>query len=116
MICEHCGMTQTKPVAYGDSVSLEGPVLTGPNGEVKMCKSKASIVEVLLRHFGKFVDQDTLYNACHGHRPDCDQPEIKIIAVNIHHIKREIAGTGLAIENQHGYGWRLTFTGEDHAT
>jgi DNA-binding response OmpR family regulator len=51
------------------------------------------------------VNQEAIYTAVYGSRPESQQPDIKIIDVYICKIRKKLAAKGYALKNNFGVGY-----------
>lgn len=80
-----------------------------PRVELGLTPAEGRILVALFRRGRSTKEQ--LLEAVHGHRPDADRPELKIVDVFICKLRRKLAGFGVEIVTIWGCGYELTAEG-----
>lgn len=57
--------------------------------------------------------RDALYTLLFGARPECDQPELKVMDVQICKLRRKMKPHGITIKTQWGQGWSMPKVSND---
>lgn len=56
----------------------------------------------------RLVTKDFAFSALYGSRPECDQPEIKIVDVMVCKLRKRLEPYGITIETQWGIGYYIS--------
>jgi two-component system cell cycle response regulator CtrA len=73
---------------------------------LRLTPGRTAMLSLIYR--GNLIRKEAALEAIYGARPECDQPDIKIIDVMLCAIRKRLKGYGITIENQHGIGWFMT--------
>lgn len=109
--CPHCSgrLDVAKLIAYGGWVFDEQTSVLEP-GAIKFTRGQGAIIAALLRANGHVVHKrGGLYAAITGDRPEVDWPSMKVIDIQISHIRRLLRknfGRDMMIKTIWGLGYR----------
>jgi two-component system cell cycle response regulator CtrA len=74
-------------------------------GELALTKTLTQMAGLLIKK--EVVSSDMFYDAIYGGRPECDQPLLKIIDVQLCKLRKQLALVDVTIRNRWGRGWYL---------
>ena len=69
-------------------------------------RAQAETLCFMLRR--NFVSHEALYITLYGARPDCDQPDPRIMDVQVHHLRTALRKHGIALKTRWGEGWTIS--------
>lgn len=111
--CKTCGRAYVNLRRRG--YSLEGPYLTIPTRSVRsvipgsrrrLPTIQMSILRILLKSLGEAVNSEFLISSVWGSQGG----SIKTLNNSIRLLRQSLKGTGLRIENEHGFGFKIVPT------
>ena len=71
-----------------------------------LTRDQARILGLLFKR-NATVTRGSIYTVLYGSRPDCDQPEDKIIDVQICKMRKQLRAVGVEIKVDWGFGYRM---------
>jgi two-component system cell cycle response regulator CtrA len=87
--CKECG----QPIPSADGVVVDGSrgVVSYAGKSVHLAADEFALFALLVRRTGRALSKETIYDHLYAHRPDCDQPDIKIVDVYVCKVRRKLA-------------------------
>lgn len=79
----------------------------------RMASEESRIMSIVLKR--AFATRETLYTILYGARPDCDQPEMKIVDVQVCKARKSLRNNGVAAKVRTKWGDGYFMTREDKA-
>ena len=78
--------------------------------KIVLSKTYSLILSLLVKHQGRVVSYETIYNFLYLHKPTANWPQTTIIRVFLTNIRKRLASIGApnAIKTHHGRGLELT--------
>ena len=61
----------------------------------KVSRTEQILMELLLKRH--MLTREVAWGALYGHRPDADQPQFRVIATTMHHLRKRLASQGVEI-------------------
>jgi DNA-binding response OmpR family regulator len=72
----------------------------------KISRTERILMELLLKR--NMLTREVAWGVLYGHRPDADQPDYRVIATTMHHLRKRLKDQiGVEITTEHGSGWYL---------
>src|SRR5262249_40032773 len=72
---------------------------------IKVSRTERILMELLLKR--DCLTREVAWGLLYGHRADADQPQYRVIATIIHHLRQRLAKHGIQITTEFGTGWYL---------
>jgi|SRR5215831_16853269 len=72
---------------------------------IKVTRTERVLMELLLKR--NMLTREIAWQLLYGHRPDADQPQYRVIATTMHHLRHRLAKHGIKITTEFGTGWYL---------
>ena len=83
----------------------------------KLCAAyqiEPEMADVLALIFNRnFVSHQSMFTVLFGARPDCDQPDPRVMDVQICKLRRKLRPYGITIKTQWGQGWSMPVASKD---
>lgn len=79
--------------------------------QLKMWRRCQDLLGLLLKR--QFGPREALYAAIWNARPECEQPELKMVDIYIHRLRKQLRPHGITIETNKCFGYFMT--GENKA-
>lgn len=70
--------------------------------------TEQAILDMLQEAGPKGLHTDRIWTLLYGHRPECDQPDSRIVPVLVCNLRKKIRAQGIRIEPIRNFGYRLT--------
>jgi DNA-binding response OmpR family regulator len=100
--CPCCG----RPLPASDELRIDPAGIVVCNGRfATLTRQEASLLTSLHSHLAKVHSKDQLLSDLYWR--ETDEPDIKIIDIYVHHIRRKLAPLGVTIQTVWGRGYRL---------
>jgi DNA-binding response OmpR family regulator len=106
--CPHCGgkIGADKELSWGGWTLRDSWVTRADSGEVfRLRQILVTLMSVLIRSQGRLVSKEGVWIQMYGERSECDQPEIKIVDVQLLWLRKSIGKN--SVETVWGRGMRL---------
>ena len=105
-MCEQCQKLQLRveELEYALGRSDDGAPWNFPVHLRPLCWQ---ILTLLLRTDG-VVSRERIFNSLYADRPECDQPEIKIVDVHVHLLRRALSSLCVEVKTAWGRGYYLS--------
>ena len=75
-------------------------------GALGVTRDQAKMLGLLISR--NVVTHEAMYTVVYGARPDCDQPEPKILDIQICKLRRRLQLNAIAIKTEWGEGWSMS--------
>jgi hypothetical protein len=72
---------------------------------IKVSRTERILMELLLKR--NMLTREVAWGVLYGHRPDADQPQYRVIATLVHHLRHRLAPHGVEITTEYATGWYL---------
>jgi len=87
-------------------LGIDRSMTTRLRAALQITKDQARVLGMLLSR--NIATHESLYIALYGARPDCDQPQFKILDVQICHLRARLKRHGIAVKTHWGEGWSVS--------
>jgi len=103
--CERCG--QSVPGYGGIAFDPETGVVRFGADSVYLTNSERQVFGLLFRRSGAVVNRYALYDHLYSLKPECDWPDVKVVDVYVHKIRRKLRALGIEIRTHWGVGYAV---------
>jgi len=103
--CPCCG--QTLPDDGEIRIDLDGGFVVANGAVARLTEAEFNLFLLLWQRRPRMVSREALMSEAYWLRNDQDEPEIKIIDVQICKVRKKLATTGIEIDTVWGRGYRI---------
>jgi DNA-binding response OmpR family regulator len=110
-VCPHCGEPLPQYIRAAHDRIAELEALLGTRGQelppaIGLTRKQVELLGYLMLR--NFAADAGAYAALYGGMPECDQPDIKILQVQVCKMRAKLAPFGIKIDRRLGQGYYLT--------